>query len=316
MKRVKHAAAAHLCRHQTPKAEIPPTINLHTLRACNYTCKYCYAGFNDCGSAKLAQFQLHGILRQIADLPRLASGEARKVNFAGGEPFLSKTILEDIRYAKSLGLVTSVVTNGSKLNPQIIQLLAGSLDLLCISVDSADDQTNLQIGRSEKGGVATAQKQLEIIKLAQSLAINIKINTVVSQINHEEDMSWFIRAANPIRWKIFQVSEIKGENDHEFDRWGISDALHSKFVMRHAVLEQDGIKIVPETQEQMRGSYAMVAPNGCFYDNSKGTYIYSRPIIEVGIEEAFSEIAFSIESFKMREGDYQISSVVGASNHD
>jgi hypothetical protein len=48
----------------------------------------------------------------------------------------------------------------------------------------------------------------------------------------------------------------------------------------------------------------MISPNGCFFDNSLGTYRYSRPIASVGIEAAWAEIAFDQSRFNARNGDY------------
>lgn len=54
----------------------------------------------------------------------------------------------------------------------------------------------------------------------------------------------------------------------------------------------------------MRGSYAMIAPNGCFFDNSEGSYRYSREIIKVGPQAAFNDINFDPNKFREREGSY------------
>lgn len=64
------------------------------------------------------------------------------------------------------------------------------------------------------------------------------------------------------------------------------------------------------------GTYAMVGPNGCFFDNSNGSYRYSRPIASVGIEAAWSEITFSEERFRIRNGVAAMLLAAGASvNH-
>ena len=66
--------------------------------------------------------------------------------------------------------------------------------------------------------------------------------------------------------------------------------------------------IVPETQEDIYGTYSMIGPNGCFFDNSRGSYRYSRPIVSVGIETAWPDICFSLERFRERQGDYDFES--------
>ena len=49
----------------------------------------------------------------------------------------------------------------------------------------------------------------------------LKINTVVSQLNHLESFAKFIEAANPERWKVFQVLKIEEVNGKDFEDFEI-----------------------------------------------------------------------------------------------
>ena len=283
---------------------IPPTVNLHSLIACNYKCGFCYAGFASAKRTHIPQAELNEIIRQIKSAPLPAKTRARKITFAGGEPLLSPTALNDIAFAHAQGLFTSLVTNGSLLTEEKLYQLAPILDWLTISIDSLDDKTNRRIGRAMRGVTISAADYLNKIHLAQALGIRVKINTVVNQANAEEDFKTFIRAARPLRWKLFQATHIAEENGREFDRWGINEATFRAFVARHEELTREDVVLVPERQVDIYGTYAMVGPNGCFFDNSNGSYRYSRPIASVGIEAAWSEITFSEERFRIRNGDY------------
>lgn len=283
---------------------IPPTINLHSLVPCNYKCGFCYAGFASAKRSRIPQAELHEIIHQIAAAPRTDGLGSRKVTFAGGEPLLSPTALEDIAFARSQGLVTSLVTNGSLLTNDTINRLAPILDWLTLSIDSIDDDTNRHIGRATRGIPLNATEYLAKIHAAQMLGIRVKINTVINQANAMEDFNAFLLAARPRRWKLFQATRIAEENGEGFERWAVPNAEFSTFIARHASLSQEGVVVVPETQTDIYGTYAMVGPNGCFFDNSQGTYRYSHPIVRVGIEAAWSEINFSTERFRDRQGDY------------
>ena len=286
------------------KTTLPATVNLHSLIPCNYKCGFCYAGFASAKRSRIPQTELHEIIRQIGSVARTYGPSARKVTFAGGEPLLSPTALEDIAFARAQGLVTSLVTNGSLLTKDKIHRLAPILDWLTISIDSLDENTNLRIGRAARGVTVSAADYLAKIQTAQALGIRVKLNTVVNQANATEDFNNFVRAARPRRWKLFQATRIAEENGEDFDRWAISEASFRAFVERHATLSDEGVVLVPETQADIYGTYAMVGPNGCFFDNSQGTYRYSRPIVSVGIEAAWAEITFSAERFRERQGDY------------
>lgn len=286
---------------------LPHTINLHLTLVCNYACGFCYAGFPGIKQKFLNLEVIQEILRQIARAPKPKGCKRRKVTFVGGEPLLFKEIFEAIVYARSFGLATSLVTNGSLLTDDAIQRLGPILDWLTISIDSTDDTTNLQIGRSFRGKPQTKDEYLQKIKLAQSYGIRVKINTVVNEKNVNEDFNDFIKQARPTRWKILQASRVEEENGSCFNQWAVTQEQFDSFVARHSTLSSQGITTVPETQSDIRGSYSMVSPDGRFFDTLEGTYNYSRPILDVGIEQAFSEINFSMESFKQRNGDYDFS---------
>jgi len=283
---------------------LPPTVNLHSLNPCTYKCGFCYAGFASAHRSRIPQSELHEIIRQLGALPHPDEMGKRKVTFAGGEPLLSPTVIEDIAYSKSCGLITSLVTNGSLLTQDKIHKLAPHLDWLTISVDSLDVETNRIIGRAARGVTLSSEDYIEKIHTAQALGILVKLNTVVNRENAEEDFSSFILAARPRRWKLFQATRIAEENGEDFEHWAINDDTFCAFVERHAHLSREGIVLVPETQSDIYGTYAMVGPNGCFFDNSSGTYKYSQPIVSVGIEAAWSQITFSMERFRGRSGDY------------
>lgn len=283
---------------------LPPTINLHSLIACNYSCGFCYASFVAAGRSQIPPAELREIIRQIGTLPGLPGWGPRKVTFAGGEPLLSPTVLGDLAYARSQGLVTAMVTNGSLLTSEKLDQLAPILDWLTISIDSLAAEANRRIGRASRGVTLAAADYLDRIHAAQARGMRVKLNTVVNQANAREDFNAFVRAARPIRWKLLQATRIAGEHKGDFDRWAISEAAFRAFVTRHAGLAGEGVVLVPETQADIYGTYAMIGPNGCFFDNSQGTYRYSRPIVSVGIEAAWAEITFSAERFRERQGDY------------
>jgi hypothetical protein len=61
---------------------------------------------------------------------------------------------------------------------------------------------------------------------------------------------------------------------------------------------------VVEANDAMRGSYVMVGPLGRFIGNSSGAHVYSRPILEVGVQAALSEVDWSPRKFAERGGTY------------
>eukprot|EP01026_Neomeris_dumetosa_P071138 TRINITY_DN7158_c0_g1_i1.p1 TRINITY_DN7158_c0_g1~~TRINITY_DN7158_c0_g1_i1.p1 ORF type:complete len:116 (+),score=12.85 TRINITY_DN7158_c0_g1_i1:1-348(+) len=113
-------------------------------------------------------------------------------------------------------------------------------------------------------------------------------------------MTWFVKAAKPTRWKIFQVLPVQGQNDGKVDSLLISKEQFEFFLQTHASLNPIG-----ENNDAMTSSYVMIDPQGRFFQNSFGFYHYSSPIIEVGVEAALQEVKWDIDKFIRRDGLYE-----------
>jgi radical S-adenosyl methionine domain-containing protein 2 len=285
-------------------SELPETINIHLTRRCNFGCHFCYAEFAECGANQVSPENLQSILAQIGERPS-PNGRRRKINFAGGEPFLYPDLPTVIEFCKKRGLVTSVVTNGSRIDSGMIARLGESLDILGLSVDSGNLETNRKIGRYGNRVFPHAEFYRRIATKVHEAGIRLKINTVVNRVNFHEDLGVLISALVPFRWKLFQVKEVIGQNDKLFAGLSISKSEFDQFVARNKMLVRPDTLVIAETADDMTASYAMIAPNGCFFDCSRGRYHYSRPICDVGVLEAFQDVAFEPQKFHQRGGSYE-----------
>ena len=210
-----------------------------------------------------------------------------------------------IQHAKDLGLTTSVVTNGSRITESWLEGLAGSLDILAVSIDSVDAERQHRIGRLVN--VKPPMTEADYLCIAESVktrGIRLKVNTVVNRHNADEDFRPFIRAMSPERWKIFQALPVQGQNDLRFEEFAITKAEFDQYLERNQSVEQHGIGVVPENNELMTGSYLMIDPLGQFFDNTKGKHTYSSPILDVGVAQALRGINVYPERFKERGGLY------------
>ena len=269
-------------------------VNYHLIKACNDRCSFCFATFRD--------VRRHLPLPEVREVVRLlAEAGAEKINFAGGEPTLHPHLPELIRYASGLGVTTSIVTNGARL-PFVLDRVAGALDWVALSVDSADEQTQQALGR---GRGHHASRSLALAERALAAGCRLKLNTVVTRLNHQEDLSDYVRRMAPERWKIFQVLPVEGQNDGSVEPLLISSAEFKAFVKRHQALSQEGIELVPEDNDAMTDSYAMVDPMGRFYGNGQGRLHVSRPIHEVGVQAALHDVGFEHRRLEARGGLYE-----------
>jgi radical S-adenosyl methionine domain-containing protein 2 len=55
------------------------------------------------------------------------------------------------------------------------------LDIMAISCDSFDDETNVQLGRSEKGRGSHVNRVLQVSNWCRDRGIKVKINSVITR---------------------------------------------------------------------------------------------------------------------------------------
>ena len=280
-----------------------PSVNYHLWKPCNMRCRFCFATFQDIPAEVLPKGHL-GRDGSLSVVESLAGAGFRKINFAGGEPTLCPWLPELIKLAKGLGLVTSVVTNGSRITGEWLDDIGRTLDWAAISIDSLDSTTLVRTGRATASGPISRKDYLDAIRLFRERDIRVKINTVVTRGNLDEDLTGFIVAACPERWKVLQVLPVRGQNDQLVSSCLISPEEFDEYVRSARNVEESGIKVVAESNDLMTGSYAMVDPAGRFFDNTHGKHVYSRPIIEVGADVAFQEVAVDTGKFIARGGLY------------
>jgi radical S-adenosyl methionine domain-containing protein 2 len=271
----------------------PESVNFHYTRLCNFSCGFCF--HTKKSSDKLP------IEDAIRGCDMLKKAGTRKLNIAGGEPFiyprylgeLIKQCKENIKIEK-----ISVITNGSLVKKDFFEKFGKYIDVFGVSCDSFDKETNIKIGRGKKG--ENVQKLFEIRELCKQYGIKFKLNTVVCNYNKDENMVKNIKKLNPDRWKVFQVLMVKGENEDKVTKFQITNEEFKQFVERHKEIKC----MVAESNDNMKSSYLILDEKMRFLDKGDGDEIYSQSILEVGVEKALESIVYDEKEFKKRKGDY------------
>lgn len=287
------------------------TINWHVTEACNYRCQYCYAKWKDYSDPRelfhdrdRTRYLLTELFRYFQPtntsnpLRKELSWKALRLNLAGGEPsILGDRLLEIAQVAREVGFQLSIISNGSRLTAAVIKELAPHLTCLGISLDSANPTTNREIGRTLRGGkLLDPDDLIANVDLARQInpLLTVKLNTVVNLLNFGEDLSGLIEDIRPQRWKVLRMLPIVDAS------LAISDEEFAEFVQRHRAFQS--VQCVEDNQD-MCESYLMIDPFGRFFQNHPslaGGYRYSKPILSVGADAAFSEMAFNSTSFQSR----------------
>ncbi len=275
---------------------LPISINIVVTTRCNYNCRFCFGHYK----------QLKEIPRddRILEIPKLlVEAGCQKLTLEGGEPFLFPQLLDLLKVAKKVGLVTCVITNGKLVTKEKMESLSPYLDWIGISIDSVDEAIEIELKRGDGSHISKCK---EIAVWAHEMGIRLKVNSVITSLNYIEDLKSLIRELKPDRWKAFQLLQIEGENVETTKDLTITDEEFRFFIKKHESIRKDGIDFVCESQEDMKGSYIMLLPDGRFFSNYFGKYVFGKKtIFESGVLEALIEVGWDKEKFCRRGGYYR-----------
>ena len=290
--------------------QIPLAVNWHFWPWCNYGCKFCFARFEDIPRADRLPKEIAITVPEM-----LAAAGADKITFVGGEPTLCPYLGDLLAASKVVGLTTCIVSNATGLTEEFLDEWGHLIDWVGLSIDASNDEIHAEIGRGMRGDLARQRSHhLELAKQVWARCtqrgIRMKLNTVVCKANLEDDMSALVMELKPERWKIFEVLPVEGQNDGDVDDMLLEEDEFNSWVERHKWVADEGIQFVPESNELMRGSYAMLDALGRFYSNTEGGHTYGPSILDVGVMRAWEENCFLEDRFHDRGGIYEWNSDV------
>ena len=148
---------------------LPYSVTFILTHRCNFQCDYC-----DIPAAAGDEMTAAEICGAIDEL--YAAGMAR-ASFSGGEALIRPDALDIIGHARSLGLMTSLNTNGW-LALRHMDALASAVDMLVLSLDGPEASHDLV--RKKRGSYA---RVVEAIREARSRGIAVATITVLSRSN-------------------------------------------------------------------------------------------------------------------------------------
>ncbi|MFH1062951.1 MAG: radical SAM protein [Candidatus Omnitrophota bacterium] len=152
-------------------------ISWNITKACNLECEHCY---RDAGLAQKDELTLDEGKKLLSDLKELGF---KIVIFSGGEPLLRAELFDWIKFAKSLGLISVLGTNGTLLDSDCAQKLKQSgLKRAGISLDSIDPSRH-DAFRQVKG---CWQKSIDAMKYCKDAGLEFQIHTTVTTKNINE----------------------------------------------------------------------------------------------------------------------------------
>ena len=223
------------------------TINFHFYDSCNFRCKHCFVNMQNKSLTFAEAKQIVDILKENYNYNR--------INLAGGEPLLSPYIQPLIDYIVFKGFTCSLVTNGSMLTEEFVELNKTKLQMIGISVDSLNDETNQLIGRKKINNL------IPVCKKIKEVGIKLKINVCVLSYNKHENLSSFLQKVKPDRFKIFQA--IPSPHKPDSHQMIVSDNEFLEFCARHQTFGP-----ICENDSFIKDGYDIVDAEGVLSNNN------------------------------------------------
>jgi MoaA/NifB/PqqE/SkfB family radical SAM enzyme len=162
----------------------PKEINFQMTNACNLHCKMC--NIWKLPRKKEKEIDIEEMKRILDEVKNWKN--TKYVSFVGGEALIRvKDTLELIRYAKSLGFFTNLVSNGTFLTEKETcrKLLKAGLDRIALSLDGAKRETHDFIrGKGNYEQVLRATKNF--LSLKKDFNIKVDLTTVIMSYNFKE----------------------------------------------------------------------------------------------------------------------------------
>ncbi len=155
---------------------MPILCNYYLTYRCNAYCDFCHFG-DHAAFANTSHAVKEDVFRNLAEMKTLG---VRFVDLTGGEPLLHPDIGSIAAETRRLGMKASITTNGL-LYPKRAEELAGNVDLLHFSLDSADAAEH-----DELRGVRCYDRVLESIDIALSLGETPDLLFTVTNENYRQ----------------------------------------------------------------------------------------------------------------------------------
>lgn len=153
----------------------PNSIQIQVTKACNLACSFCYANAINSSSP-----ESHMTLNQAKHLIDIAyEWGVPQLQWVGGEAFVNKDFPKIVEYAKNLGLVQNIITNGIIPGIRLEKFTdtLRSFATIQISANAVGDDFNALVGRS------VYDRFISAVQAINDLCGTVWLSCVVTQKN-------------------------------------------------------------------------------------------------------------------------------------
>lgn len=162
-----------------------------------------------------------------------------------------------------------IVTNGYILarskGVKFLKRYGTYIDWIGLSIESNDSRKEALLGR---GGGRHVEDIIKAVRNIREYAnhIKIKLNTVITKLTWNDDMTMLLEEIKPDRWKVFELKIVEEANNSQ----EILDLVPEQWMVASFIKRHKKYNPVLETSDDMTMSYLMIFPDGNFYIDIPG----------------------------------------------
>ncbi|GIG68792.1 StsB family radical SAM/SPASM domain sactipeptide maturase [Phytomonospora endophytica] len=274
---------------------------------CNLRCPYCYASSEKALPGELSHEESLRLVEQAAELG------AGTMVFTGGEPMMRRDLFDVVRHARSLGMRTNIITNGTLIrNAKTAETMSELFDMVTVSMDGATAEQH-----EKTRGRGTFAKTSTGLRLLNDAGVVPMINHVVTNDNVQylEDFADFAGQFKLQRVRMMQHSDLgRGQGDDLSFGWGEYMKIHD-FAWTHPKAKNMlPDHVTPEKPCNVRANCGMGSNE--IYVNSLGA-VYPCKLVT-----SPKDLAGNVKASSLREifngelfAEFQNSTIFGGTVH-
>ncbi|MCW2279403.1 radical SAM/SPASM domain-containing protein [Heliophilum fasciatum] len=206
-------------------------ICIYLTNECNLRCPHCYMFAENKSDNELTTEEIKNILREF----KKRNGAA--VTFTGGEVTLRKDFLDIVVFAKKIGLLITILTNGVSWSENLVECIYPYVDEVQISIDGYDEESNSQVR-----GDGSFDKSLKTIN--NLLEKKVKVTLAITPLYEE-------LIANKYKYISFSKNMVNKYNCSDFRVKFNYELIKGREVAVNDDLNSEYRKIINEIIEEV-----------------------------------------------------------------
>jgi len=237
----QHAQVVHWMQNKDTHAILPAQVDIDLTNICNQDCFYCNSAEH-----RAAQPVQKKHTAYIALLDKLSSWRAHTPNSygtlhsitypGGGEPTLLPDYEQVLEHTVDLGFLTSLTTNGTKLDRMIANMPVAKIQRLQwigIDIDAGTEDKYEQIRRSIKGSPfkQVISNATELVKMGATVDLKALINQYNNDAQSLEELFMVAKQVNS-RLLYLRPTILNGQAFEFSELLPTIEALSAKYAMQ------------------------------------------------------------------------------------